>query len=284
MADSLTYDVLVSGQLEQAGQGSLPDGSPRTWSPISSTLISGQHDAVLVDPPLTLDQAAAVGDWIERSGKRLTSIYLTHGHGDHWFGALPLLERFPSARALATEGTQALMSAQGEPAFRRSFWETRFPGMLPAGELDTAVVGPEGVELEGHQLVVIEAGHTDTDATTMLHVPDLGLLVAGDVVYNGVHPYLAESADGGIDAWLAALDLADSLGAASVVAGHKDPSRADDPGEIDATRRYLLDARARLESSATAEEYFEAMVAAHPGRINEGAIWGTAITFLPRRA
>ena len=50
-------------------------------------------------------------------------------------------------------------------------------------------------------LLPVEVGHTDTDATTMLHVPEIGLLVAGDVVYNGVHLYLTESGGvTGIDA------------------------------------------------------------------------------------
>jgi hypothetical protein len=71
----------------------MPDGAPLTWSPLSSTLISGQRDALLVDPPFTRTQIRAVGDWVERSGRRLAYIYATHGHGDH---RSPLL--VPSAR------------------------------------------------------------------------------------------------------------------------------------------------------------------------------------------
>ena len=80
-------------------------------------------------------------------------------------------------------------------------------------------------------------GHTDTDATTMLHVPEIGLLVAGDVVYNGVHLYLTESGGvTGIDEWLAALDIAEALEPSAVIAGHKNPRAADDPSQIQATR------------------------------------------------
>ena len=74
----------------------------RWWSPITATLISGERDAVLVDALLTGDQAERLADRVEASGKNLTTVYVTHGHGDHWFGLGVLLRRFPTARAVAT--------------------------------------------------------------------------------------------------------------------------------------------------------------------------------------
>src|SRR5262245_9077080 len=97
---ALSYEVFVSAQIPTAR--TLPTGGPRTWSPISTTLISGATDAVLVDPPFTVEQTRRVGDWIERSGKRLTYIYVTHGHGDHWFGVSLLAKRFPRIVVYAT--------------------------------------------------------------------------------------------------------------------------------------------------------------------------------------
>jgi glyoxylase-like metal-dependent hydrolase (beta-lactamase superfamily II) len=249
------------------------------WSPITSTLILGRRDAVLVDPPLTTTQAVEVGDWIAGSGRQLRQIYITHGHGDHWFGAIPLLQRFPGVTVLATEGTTKLMAAQNHPDFRAEFWDRVFPGQLPVGDVPVTVVDDGGFELEGAALVPVEVGHTDTDATTMLHVPDTGLLVAGDVVYNGVHLYLTECGGvAGIDEWLAALDTAEALSAATVIAGHKDPRAFDNPSQIQATRRYLTDARRLLESSESAGEFYQEMLRLHPGRINQGALWGAAIT------
>jgi glyoxylase-like metal-dependent hydrolase (beta-lactamase superfamily II) len=253
------------------------------WSPITSTLIMGRRDAVLVDPPLTTAQAEDVGDWIATSGRQLRQIYITHGHGDHWFGAIPLLQRFPSVTVLATEGTAKMMAAQNDPKFRVEFWDRVFPGQLPSGELDVSAVD-EGFELEGAALVPVEVGHTDTDATTMLHVPEMGLLVAGDVVYNGVHLYLTESGGvTGIDEWLVALDTAEALRPATVIAGHKDPNAFNNPSQIQATRRYLTDARRLLESSKYADQFYGEMLRLHPGRINPGALWGAAITLLPPR-
>jgi glyoxylase-like metal-dependent hydrolase (beta-lactamase superfamily II) len=278
----LRYKTFVTEQIPQSGRGPLPDGSIRMWSPITSTLIMGRRDAVLIDPALTATQAAEVGDWIAASGRRLRQIYITHGHGDHWFGAIPLLQRFPGVTVQTTAGTAKIMAAQNDPEFRAEFWDRVFPGQLPAGELDVSIVDEQGFELEGVALVPVEVGHTDTDATTMLHVPDMGLLVAGDVVYNGVHLYLTES-DGiaGIDEWLAALDTAEALRPATVIAGHKDPRAFDNPSQIQATRRYLTDARRLLESSESADEFYQEMLRLHPRRINPGALWGAATTLFP---
>jgi glyoxylase-like metal-dependent hydrolase (beta-lactamase superfamily II) len=242
----------------------------------------GRRDAVLIDPPLTTTQAVEVGDWIAASGRELRQIYITHGHGDHWFGAIPLLQRFAGVTVAATQGTAELMQAQNDPQFRADFWDRVFPEQVPAGELDVTVVDQRGFNLDGVALVPLEVGHTDTDATTMLHVPEMGLLVAGDVVYNGVHPYLTESGGvTGIDEWLVALDAAENLNPATVIAGHKDPRAFDNPSQIQATRQYLTDARRLLQSSESAEEFYQAMLRRHPNRLNPGALWGAAITLLP---
>jgi glyoxylase-like metal-dependent hydrolase (beta-lactamase superfamily II) len=282
MNSSHRHEVFVTEQIPQSGRGPLPDGSTRMWSPITSTLILGRHDAVLVDPPLTIKQADEVGDWVAASGRRLAQIYITHGHGDHWFGALPLLERFPGVTVRVTEGTAKLMAAQNQPQFRADFWDRVFPGQLPAGELDVTVVGEGGFELEDLALVPVEAGHTDTEATTMLHVPQIGLLVAGDVVYNGVHLYLTETGGvSGIDEWLAALDTAETLNPATVIAGHKDPRALDNPSQIEETRHYLKDARELLGSAQQGEDFYEGMLARHTDRLNPGALWGAAMTLFP---
>ena len=166
--------------------------------------------------------------------------------------------------------------------FRVDFWDRVFPGQLPAGDLDVSIVDERGFDLEGVSLVPVEVGHTDTEATTMLHVPQIGLLVAGDVVYNGVHLYLTETGGvPGIDEWLAALDTAETLDPATVIAGHKNPRASDDPTQIQATRRYLTDARELIESSQHAEAFYEGMLGRHPDRINPGALWGAATTLFP---
>ena len=62
----------------------------------------------------------------------------------------------------------------------------------------SASVPARGFRLEGNPVVAVETGHTDTDKTTVLHVPSIGLVAAGDVAYNGVHQYILEGGNGGL--------------------------------------------------------------------------------------
>src|ERR1700758_1027331 len=98
----LNWKVFVTPAVATVHDDLPPGETARMWSPISSILIHGERDAVLVDTPTTAAQATALADWVEESGKNLTTIYTTHGHGDHFFGNAILLERFPGAKAVAT--------------------------------------------------------------------------------------------------------------------------------------------------------------------------------------
>ena len=160
---------------------------------MASTLISGSEDAVLTDPGMTIDQARALGDWVASKGRNLTDIFVTHGHGDHWFAAGLLAERF-GARVVASAGTIAQM--EHNAAARPLLWDKVYTGIPPTPV--TAVTVPDNrLTLEGHELVIVEVGNTDSEDTTVLHVPDLELVVAGDVIYNGVHMYLGAARDRG---------------------------------------------------------------------------------------
>ncbi|MEU1623583.1 MBL fold metallo-hydrolase [Streptomyces sp. NPDC005722] len=276
----LRYDTHVCDGLRRAKGPRLPDGGAIHSSPLTSTLILGEAEAVMVDPPFTRDQVHAVGDWIERSGRRLTHVYATHGHGDHWFGTDLLLRRFPGAVPYATEGTIALMHQQATVG-RRTRWDVDFPGLIPDSPVVYQVVPDEGFTLEGHALRPVETGHTDTDDTTVLHVPSIGLVVAGDVAYNGVHQYLRESAGGGINKWLAALGTVLALGPRAVVAGHKNRALPDDPVILEQTRDYLLDAQRLLAEEPRPRTFYDRMLRLHPDRLNPGPVWYSALALLP---
>lgn len=276
---NLGYKVLVNDGVRRHTDMRLPDGGPIVSSPVASTLILGEHDAVLVDPPFTQEQIQRVGDWIERSGKRLAVIYATHGHGDHWFGADTIMRRFPEAAAYATEKTIAMMYQQATTG-RAQRWDVDFPGLIPDSPVVFAPIPADGFILEGHHCEAIEVGHTDTDDTTVLHVPSIGLVVAGDVAYNGVHQYLLESRDGGIQSWLAALDIVEALHPRAVVAGHKNRALPDDPAILGKTRQYLLDARRLLDEKPMPLQYFDQMLALYPDRLNPGPVWYGAVALL----
>jgi glyoxylase-like metal-dependent hydrolase (beta-lactamase superfamily II) len=241
----------------------------------SATLILGERDAVLVDSFTTIEQNEALIQWVNEHDRRLTHVYLTHGHGDHVYGIGQLLEAFPSARAVATAGTLAQSRIQAGDAWRVGFWGKLFPGEIPEPVLPEVLDG-DRLLLEGHELQILEMGYTDTEGTTVLWAPDIRLVVAGDVVYNETHMYLAESTKDSRLEWIASLKAVKALDPLNVVAGHKYPGRSDDPVTIDESMRYISDFIEAENSTSTARDLYDAVLLRHPRRANPGALWGSA--------
>jgi hypothetical protein len=125
------WDVFVTSPLTINTTDRLPDGQAPTFPPISSTLIYGERDAVLVDGFLTVAQAQRLADWVKASGKNLTTIYATHAHADHFFGAGTVLEHFPRARFVAMPNVVEKMRAATAPQAVGSAWKQRFPDQIP---------------------------------------------------------------------------------------------------------------------------------------------------------
>jgi glyoxylase-like metal-dependent hydrolase (beta-lactamase superfamily II) len=257
----------------------LPAGKEELmWVANSSTLIYGERDAVLVDTFLTTEQSQTLLDWVVASGKNLTAIYVTHGHGDHFFGLASLLERFPRAKAVATPEIVKAMQGHLSPAWIDNFWRRLFPGEIPDRLLVAEPLENNELELEGHKLVAVNAGRTDTAHSTCLHVPSIGLIVGGDAVYNGVHPYLGETDTQSRLEWISTLDKLEALKPKAVVAGHKVPENDDDPRIIAETRQYLRDFNHLNAATTTARELYDAMLEIYPDRVNPGSLWGAANT------
>lgn len=273
----LGYSVYVAPQKVEISDD-LPPGETarRMWSPTTSTLIYGANDAVLVDPLMTIDESRALADWVVATGKNVTTIFVTHAHGDHFFGAPAVLERFPNATLVATAGVAARMGAQWSPPWIDGFWNPRFPGQLSDRHVTAQPLADGLIELETEQLRAVELGHTDTDAASALHVPSIGLVVAGDAVYGDVHLHLGESQGNGRQDWLDALDTIDNLQPTAVVSGHKRDGDPDSAEDIGRTRDYIEDFIAELEKADNHTDLYQAIVARYPNRLNRGILWDSA--------
>src|SRR5712672_4782543 len=112
----LQWEVFVSAQIPVLTNNLAPGATDMKWSPISTTLISGERDAVLVDTAITVDQNQKLVDWIVASGKNLTAIYATHGHGDHFFGVHTIQKAFPAARFVTRKEAIDVMREQASDA------------------------------------------------------------------------------------------------------------------------------------------------------------------------
>src|SRR2546426_1600110 len=109
------WDVFVTPGIPIVTRDAPPGVRETYFQAMASTLIYGARDAVLVDAFMTVKQASALADWVAALGKQLTTIYITHGHGDLWFGVGTLLERFPRAKAVAMPNVVRVMHQNASP-------------------------------------------------------------------------------------------------------------------------------------------------------------------------
>src|SRR6266852_6584368 len=129
--EPLKWEVFVTPGIPIAST-SRPAGVQEThFQAMASTLIYGKRDAILVDAFMTVEQATALADWVASKNKNLATIYITHGHADHWFGIGTLLERFPNAKAVATPDTVKVMRLNVSPQALEGAWKVSFPGQIP---------------------------------------------------------------------------------------------------------------------------------------------------------
>ncbi|KAI0427462.1 Metallo-hydrolase/oxidoreductase [Xylaria sp. FL1042] len=250
------------------------------WSPISCTLVYSEREAVLVDTPITIQQTEALITWIEKIApkRKLRFIYITHGHGDHFFGIPILLKRFPEAVPIATLATVKHMEQQVEEKAFSETWEARFPGQIYK-PFTLAQAIPEGWNLQFKLddrwvFRAVPCGHTDTYDSTVLWVPDLRLAICGDVVYGQVHQMLMEAnTKAKREEWIRAVEKVEALKPVYVVPGHKQAEEIDGIWHLASTKKYIQDFGEVLESDPRNEaEVFSKMLGLYPDRLNPGAL------------
>jgi glyoxylase-like metal-dependent hydrolase (beta-lactamase superfamily II) len=268
MTASLNVNVFTAPEKAVVGERPRPFGPPMAWDAMTSTLIFGENDAVLVDTLTTVAEAEALASWVALHHRNLTTIYITHGHIDHYAGLTVLLERFPDARAISTPNSVALMQKQTP---RLSSYRKLWPGQLAARITLPEPYDDDAFTLEGHELRIIEQGRTDAVDSTSLHVPSIDLVVAGDVVYNECHMFVGDTTAESREDWTAALDRLAALKPRTAIAGHKKPGAPDTPAAIEATKRYLSDFGRLQESTSDDRELYDAITELYPEWVSHQA-------------
>lgn len=258
-------------------------GDEPIWSPMSSTLIYGEHDAILVDTLVTFDQVDALADWVTSFKKRVTTILITHGHADHWIGLQQLLKHFPGVRTMARPAVRDRAQFEVTNPTLRKYWQGTFPGEI--GENPTV---PDGttetvVELEGHRIDLIDIGQGDTEHSTIMHIPSIAAIVAGDVVYNQVHMMTGETDEQSRQKWMDNLDRIAAMNPQIIVAGHKRVGTSDGPENIAESKKYLADFSRVVKENETVEAIVQAMLTLHPNRDNPHVVWHSARQAVTKR-
>jgi glyoxylase-like metal-dependent hydrolase (beta-lactamase superfamily II) len=221
---------------------------------VDATLVEGEKDAVLIDDSFTLADAHRLTAGILDSKKNLTTVYVTHWHPDHYFGLVVLKQAFPKAKLVALPETVAEIRKTWKAKVKQ--WQPLYGDAITAQPVIPTALPKDtkALTLEGQTLEVHGGLQGDSPNNSYVWIPSIKTVVAGDIVYHGVHPWTAETKPADRAAWLKALDELSALGATTVVAGHKDPKTKDDAAGIEQTRAYLKAFDEAVASSKNADE------------------------------
>lgn len=283
MTGALSIDIFNSGYKPIPGGPGWDDRTPATWPATTSTLISGDRDAILVDALLTTSEGERLAAWVRDSGKHPQAIFLTHGHADHFFGAGPVLDAFPGGQLMACD-QQVIDEARGQTSAKAmTSWNFWFAGQLTPSSALPVLAGAPEFDLAGHPVLFRKIGAADGPLATIAYVPDLHTICSGDIVYNNIHMWLRNSTPESREAWLASLDAVAALNPSTIIAGHKDPDAPDDNAirVLDQSRRYVEDFGQTVAKSSTPAELMDAMLAKYPSYGNRYTLFAAASSQFP---
>jgi glyoxylase-like metal-dependent hydrolase (beta-lactamase superfamily II) len=230
---------------------------------VTSTLVYGEKEAVLIDAQFTLADARNVAAAIRESGRKLASVFVTHFHPDHYFGLVEIRKAFPEAKFLATPSTikQIRQTMKGKV----EQWKPVYGDAITSEPLVPEPLKGSKIMLEGEGLQVFSGVQGDCAGSSFVWIPSLKAVVCGDTVYSGVYPWTLETTPAERKDWIKTLDKIASLKPSMVVAGHKAPAMKDDLSGLEFTKRYLVYYDEALPSSKSAEEFRSKINAKFPG-------------------
>jgi len=205
----------------------------------NSVIIEGEHEVMLVDAQLTKTNAERVLEVIQKTKKPLSIIYITHEHADHFLGLEIFREAYPGVRIIASSAVVGRINKVYQEKIDK--WKK----ILDSGATSQVVAiekfDGNFIEFEGTKIEVLKNIQGDTDENTMLWIPGQGILIAGDVLFNDMHVYTAETDSKARGKWLNSLQKIRELKPSVVIPGHsKVGAPLDSSTAVDFTEKYLL--------------------------------------------
>ena len=229
---------------------------------VNSTLVAGDKEAVLIDAQFDLADAHKLIAAILESKKTLTTVYVTHFHPDHYFGLAAIKQAFPRAKLVALPGAVAEIKKSWKDKVKQ--WGPMYGELIPQQPVLPTPLAGTTITLEGQALEIRGPSQGDSADNTYVWIPSIKTVVAGDIVFRGVHAWTRETNPATRKAWIKTLDDIAALAPTTVIAGHKDPKAKDDPSSIKATRDYLEAFDAAVASSKTPAEVQQKIKAKYP--------------------
>jgi glyoxylase-like metal-dependent hydrolase (beta-lactamase superfamily II) len=219
---------------------------------VTSALVTGEKSAVLIDAQFTLADAKKVADAVKASNKVLTTVYVTHWHPDHYFGFPAIKEAFPDAKLVALPATVAEIEKSWADKVKQ--WKPLYKDAITDKPIVPEALVGTTLDVDGEKLEIVGNVQGDDVNNSYVSIPGLGAVVTGDIVYDGVFPWTAETNPETRKAWAGTLDKLAALSPKLVVPGHQKPEQHQDPANLAFTKDYLAAFDTALASSKTAAE------------------------------
>jgi glyoxylase-like metal-dependent hydrolase (beta-lactamase superfamily II) len=224
----------------------------------NSVMIEGAHEVMLVDAQLTKTNAERVLQEIKETHKPLSLIYVTHEHADHFLGLEVFREAYPTVRIIATSAVVARINKVYQEKIDK--WKQLLGSAATTHAVAIEPFDGNVITFESSHIEVLQHIQGDTDANTMLWIPGQRLLIAGDVVFNNMHVYTAETDTKARGRWLSSLNTIRALQPSVVIPGHsKVGAPLDGSTAVAFTETYLLAFEEELTKATDPDSLMKAM-------------------------
>jgi glyoxylase-like metal-dependent hydrolase (beta-lactamase superfamily II) len=225
---------------------------------VNSVIIEGKHEVMLVDAQLTKTSAENVLQEIKETKKPLSIIYITHEHADHFLGLEVFREAYPGVRIIANSAVTDRINIVYQEKVDK--WKK----ILGSGATSHVVVIEQFdgnfIKFESSTIEVLKDVQGDTDENTMLWIPGQRILISGDVLFNGMHVYTAETDSKARGKWLNSLNKIRELRPSVVIPGHSKVGAPLDAGTaVDFTENYLLAFEEELKKAKDPDSFINTM-------------------------